>query len=79
MCINKVNEVVGEYFNGEFIEFLQRADNGFDGVILWREKGSVIDVIYVQCKGVGIVIFLSILVGECEYLKMGLCVGLINL
>ncbi|STB42738.1 DUF4365 domain-containing protein [Clostridium perfringens] len=50
-CINKVKEVVSEYFRGEFIEFPQRIDNGFDGVIVWRENGNVIDVIYVQCKG----------------------------
>lgn len=50
-CINKVGEVVREQFRGEFIEFPQRTDNGFDGAILWREKGNIIDVIYVQCKG----------------------------
>ncbi|MEJ3735702.1 DUF4365 domain-containing protein [Bacillus sp. XZ-5] len=50
-CINKVGEVVREQFKGEFIEFPQRIDNGFDGIILWREKGNIIDVIYVQCKG----------------------------
>ncbi|WP_420743501.1 DUF4365 domain-containing protein [Priestia aryabhattai] len=50
-CINKVGEIVRERFGGEFIEFPQRTDNGFDGIIIWREKGNVIDVIYVQCKG----------------------------
>ncbi|PWE72165.1 hypothetical protein B1R38_18195 [Bacillus cereus] len=50
-CINKVREVVAERFNGEFIEFPQRMDNGFDGAIFWRENGNIIDAIYVQCKG----------------------------
>lgn len=50
-CINKVSEVVREHFKGEFIEFPHRIDNGFDGVIVWKENGNIIDVIYVQCKG----------------------------
>ncbi|WGG46478.1 DUF4365 domain-containing protein [Rossellomorea sp. DA94] len=50
-CLNKVAEVVRENFRGEFIEFPHRIDNGFDGVIVWRENGNIIDVIYVQCKG----------------------------
>ncbi|MGE8015286.1 DUF4365 domain-containing protein [Bacillus mycoides] len=50
-CLNKVRDVVTERFSGEFIEFPHRIDNGFDGAIIWREKGNIVDVIYVQCKG----------------------------
>lgn len=50
-CIDRVRSIASRRFGGEFFEFPQRTDNGFDGLIVWREKGNVIDVIYVQCKG----------------------------
>lgn len=50
-CLNKVASVVSEEFNCKFLQFTSDIDNGLDGVILWRENGSIIDSIYVQCKG----------------------------
>ena len=50
-CLNKVASVVSEGFNCKFLPFSSDIDNGLDGVILWRENGSIIDSIYVQCKG----------------------------
>lgn len=50
-CLNIVARVSSQAFNSKFLPVSSDIDNGIDGVIFWRENGTIVDSIYVQCKG----------------------------
>ena len=50
-CLNIVARVSSQAFSSKFLPLPSDIDNGIDGVIIWRENDTIVDCIYVQCKG----------------------------